>query len=225
MPVRRGIYYTQDSMDNWRLAKCHTKSKKTRWSHKHLYTGGFSLVKPEEVLEKLQEMGIKRDKRTLQRYAKMELVPKPEIINLGRGAGKISDYPESTPYEFYAGAYLKQFARASFDEIKKARDLVKEFEARVEEDPSILESQRIIPKKGEHVIHESDEEFERYRKRKEISFILDKHATFENYLFRKGKSIDYDRFNLAKAWFILSQGIEGGYKDIFRKMMDKDNTT
>gem|GEM_PF-7093464 len=180
-------------------------------------------MKSEEVLKKLQEMGIKRDKRTLQRYTKMELVPKPEIINLGRGTGMIVDYPDSTPHEFYAGVYLKQFFRASFDEIKEARNLVKDFEARVEEDPSILESQRTMPKKDEHVIHESDEDFDHYSKRKEINYILDKQAAFEIYLFRKGTRLDYDRFNLAKAWFVLSQQVEGGYKDIFRRMMDKDN--
>ena len=34
MPFRRGIYYTEDSMDNWRLAKCHTRPKKDNWFHK-----------------------------------------------------------------------------------------------------------------------------------------------------------------------------------------------
>lgn len=224
MPNIRGIYYTEDSMDNWRLAKCHTKSKKDRWAHK-FHTRGFSLVKPEEVLEKLQEMGVKRDKRTLQRYAKLELVPKPKIYHLGRGTGKVSDYPESTPFEFYAGVYLKQFARASFDEIKAARELVKEFEASIERDPSILDSQRTFFRHDEHVVHKSGEELDRHKEKMEIVSILDKHASFEFYLFGKGICQNDDRFNLAKAWFILSQQIEGGYKDIFRKMIDRNNTT
>ncbi len=60
----------------------------------------------EEVLQKTFDLGIKRDLRTLQRYAKKGLVPKPVTRRLGRGKGSESNWPESTPYEFYASAML-----------------------------------------------------------------------------------------------------------------------
>lgn len=55
---------------------------------------------PKEVINRLAKMGIIKDVRTLQRYAKAGLVPNPQIKSSGRGKGKESDYPESTPVDF-----------------------------------------------------------------------------------------------------------------------------
>jgi hypothetical protein len=101
MPVRRGIELTQESLDNWKLAKCHTKPKSSRWQHSP-NRRGFREVTSEEVLKEILNSGIKRDVRTLQRYAKKGLIPKPTIQYLGRGKGKTADWPESTPSEFFA---------------------------------------------------------------------------------------------------------------------------
>ena len=101
MPVRRGIYLTQDSLDNWNRARCHTTTNSNRWSHRP-NKRGFQIVTSEEVLRKMFELGVKRDLRTLQRYAKKDLISKPSIQYLGRGKGKVSDWPATTPYEFFA---------------------------------------------------------------------------------------------------------------------------
>ncbi len=81
----------------------------------------FDGVKTEEVLEKLAEVGIKRDKRTLQRYVKDGLIPKPQK------KGKHADYPEETPNEFFASWIMKQ-ARKSTEEVARARESALLFE-------------------------------------------------------------------------------------------------
>lgn len=54
-----------------------------------------------EVQEKLKEMGIEVTVRTIQRYAKEGLIPKPKRKAAGRGKGKISKYADNTPEAFY----------------------------------------------------------------------------------------------------------------------------
>lgn len=63
---------------------------------------GVDITTPKEVLEKLSSLGISISERTLQRYAKQGLIPKPETKSAGRGKGKITDYPEDTTAEAYA---------------------------------------------------------------------------------------------------------------------------
>lgn len=217
MPFSRGIYYTEDSSDNWKLAKCHTRSSKDRWDHSKPHIGGFSQMTPQEVLDMLEELGIKRDVRTLQRYVKMDLVPKPLLINRGRGTGKISDYPNSTPNELYGSIYLKEFRKASFQEIKEARMLVKMFEKEIEENPSLLDQHRTVGDKQE-------EQSEHYKRNREVNEILIKASALEFYLFRT-KGLSEELFKLAVAWFYLSQNREFIIKDIFRKMMKEDKNS
>lgn len=59
-------------------------------------------MKTEEVLERLAELGVVITERTLQRYVKIGLIPKPERKSAGRGKGRITDYPPETPAEAYA---------------------------------------------------------------------------------------------------------------------------
>lgn len=56
----------------------------------------------QEVLCQLSELGVNVTERTLQLYVKRELMPKPTRKSLGRGKGKITDYPEEAVAEFYA---------------------------------------------------------------------------------------------------------------------------
>ena len=79
--------------DNARRAKCRTKAR---------HRGILRIVRPEAVLKKLSELGITITERTLQKYVKNELIPMPERKSAGRGRGKITDYPEEAPAEFYA---------------------------------------------------------------------------------------------------------------------------
>ena len=114
MPYRRGIYVTQDSLDNWDMAKCHTKPK---------HRGILRIVKPEIVLRELNKMGVEISHRTLQRYAEDGLIPKPETKAAGRGKGKITDYPDETPGEAFASWLLmKGNLRRRKEEVKMIRE-------------------------------------------------------------------------------------------------------
>ena len=126
MPYRRGIYLTSDSMDNWSLAKCHTKPNKNRWKHLP-HREGFPIVTADEVLEKLMEMGVKRDKRTLRRYAEKGLIYKPETKSMGRGKGKTADYPNFTPEEFFASWSLINGYNLTYNQLKRIRDVAMKY--------------------------------------------------------------------------------------------------
>lgn len=82
-----------------------TRSKAyARVKHKGVYRRMLAT----EVLEKLELLGIEiKSERTLQRYVKDELIPMPERKSGGRGKGKITDYQEETPAEFYASHKLR----------------------------------------------------------------------------------------------------------------------
>ncbi len=60
----------------------------------------------KEVLHHLKEEGINVNIRTLQRYAKKGLIPKPRTKSLGRGMGKESVYPKTVVKDFKK-AYFK----------------------------------------------------------------------------------------------------------------------
>ena len=76
---------------------------------------------PDEVLSKLAMLGINTSERTLQRYVKDELIPMPERKSGGRGMGRITDYVEGTPAEFYASFKLRHEFNAKSDLIAKSR--------------------------------------------------------------------------------------------------------
>ena len=103
------------------LAKCRTRSNKNRWNHSP-NRGGFVIVTADEVLEKLLGMGIKRDKRTLRRYAKEGLITPPNTQSLGRNKGRISDYDDAVPYEVFANFQLMHGIGAKPEQIKIIRN-------------------------------------------------------------------------------------------------------
>jgi len=65
--------------------------------------GRNEAVKAEEVLQRLNNLGVKiKSERTLQRWAKEGLIPKPDRKSAGRGKGKITEYHEDTPARGFA---------------------------------------------------------------------------------------------------------------------------
>ncbi len=68
--------------------------------------GFVRVMRPDMVLERLVELGIEVTERTLQKYAKGELIPMPERRSAGRGKGRIADYAKETPAEFFASHRL-----------------------------------------------------------------------------------------------------------------------
>ena len=79
-------------------------------------------MQPDEVLETLSKAGIHRDKRTLQRYAKAGLIPKPETKAAGRGKGKIADYPQEAPAEMYASLQvMNNYQQFNVNDVAKLR--------------------------------------------------------------------------------------------------------
>ena len=71
-------------------AKRETKPNKANWNHRP-NRKGFRIVGPEDVLKKLAEHGVYRDKRTLQRYVKAGIIPKP--IKVGRNVVHTDNAP------------------------------------------------------------------------------------------------------------------------------------
>lgn len=63
-------------------------------------------VKPDEVIKRVAEWGIKIDRRTLTNYVKWGLVTPPEYRSGGRGVGPIVEYGDSAPAEVIASYSL-----------------------------------------------------------------------------------------------------------------------
>jgi hypothetical protein len=64
------------------------------------------MMSPQEVLEKIAELGIKMGPTTLQNYRVWGLITPPVMKTLGRGKGRSSDYAEIVPGEVYAASRL-----------------------------------------------------------------------------------------------------------------------
>jgi hypothetical protein len=75
----------------------------------------------DEVVKELNSLGIKTSEDSIQRYAKDKLIPMPERKSAGRGQGKISNYADETPAEFYASYVLKHEHRLKSDKIADCR--------------------------------------------------------------------------------------------------------
>lgn len=76
----------------------------------------------QEVIEELNKLGINVSERTLQLWARQELIPKPETKAAGRGKGKTAaNHSDDTPFEGYASASLIRGMRAKPDDVCKAR--------------------------------------------------------------------------------------------------------
>ncbi len=95
-------------------------------------------MNPDKVISIVAKLGLIRDKKTLQRYAKLGLVPEPNKLNLGRGTGVLVDYPDSTPYEFYGSLFLKQFGKVPYEEIFEARNLALTIKQELSDDESLI---------------------------------------------------------------------------------------
>lgn len=61
---------------------------------------------PQEVLQKMAELGIKMGPTTLQNYRVWGLITPPTMKTLGRGKGRSSEYADIVPAEIYAASRL-----------------------------------------------------------------------------------------------------------------------
>ena len=78
---------------------------------------------PDELLKKLESMGIIVSRRTLLRYEENKLIPEPKRGSEGRGVGRFTDYHENTPYEFFASWYLMKKHKMDVLDTAKIRDI------------------------------------------------------------------------------------------------------
>lgn len=85
---------------------------------------GGELVRPREVITELKERrGLEIHRNTLLDYKKRGLIPKPEEKSGGRGRGKIVDYPEETPAEFWASFIQVNVLKLKRDTVTRVRRL------------------------------------------------------------------------------------------------------
>ena len=63
-------------------------------------------MKPEEVLQRLQELNINVGDRTLRDWKNKGLIPQPKTGSYGQGLGRWADYPDETIPEGVAGYNL-----------------------------------------------------------------------------------------------------------------------
>ncbi len=96
--------HLENTLWNARLAKRNTMPK-----HRNILIIGREIgaLTPDEVLRQLKKMGITRSKSTLKNYYQNGLIPRPDTKSAGRGKGKIADYPDETPSEFFASYTLR----------------------------------------------------------------------------------------------------------------------
>ena len=88
----------------WDNVSYNSSLAKSRAKPRH--RGMVRIMRPEVVLRMLSEFGIDITERTLQKYVKNELIPMPERRSAGRGKGRITDYADETPAEFFASYRL-----------------------------------------------------------------------------------------------------------------------
>lgn len=81
-------------------------------------------MSPDEVIKKLESMGIHISRKTLLRYEENKLIPAPKRGSEGRGKGRFTDYPENTPYEFFASWYCIKKEDMDIDSTSLAREEV-----------------------------------------------------------------------------------------------------
>jgi len=91
---------------------------------------GAIVMTPDEVIDELKKNGISLSRRTLLRYEEMHLIPRAERGGLGRGKGRVTNYPPHTVSEAYTAANLL-LANITREQIalarKEAIDLVENF--------------------------------------------------------------------------------------------------
>lgn len=85
--------FNEGVADGWKMAKARATPK-----HQIFYVGdGGVKLKPNEVLARLEIMGIKISGQTLLNYRKLGLIPMPRQGGHGRAKGRYAYYPEETP--------------------------------------------------------------------------------------------------------------------------------
>ena len=86
---------------------------------------------PNEVIEKLKELGLIIRIRTLQNYSKNRLIPSPQIRGL-YGGGRECIYPPHTPYEFYASWIMVHAQGKKIKYVAKIRSIARGFQNPIE---------------------------------------------------------------------------------------------
>lgn len=92
--------FWDNAADGWDKAKKRAKPKI------HNVGIGWLGVKPDEVISKLERIGVKITRRTLLNYEKFGLIPEPKRSGAGKGKGRTTDYPDETPAEAFAAYCL-----------------------------------------------------------------------------------------------------------------------
>ena len=80
-------------------------------------------VTKDDILQEMKKLGAEISYPTLNRYVKAGLVTEPDNVNMGRGKGKISQYPTHALFETWAAwELLNGGFRVSKSDIKQARE-------------------------------------------------------------------------------------------------------
>ena len=175
-------------------------------------------MNPDEVIKHLEELGVKRDKKTPQRYTKNKLVPEPTRINLGRGKGNIVDYPDSTPYEFYGSLFLKQFEKVSDQELSEARRLALAIKQELSDDERLVNRGKDIAKELEEDVGSSFPQLEKN------PFGEGDYSDEVRYSFKERISELTQNAHLAELairWFYLSRAEEGKAKEMIERSVKR----
>lgn len=98
----------------WNTSLARSRSKSRR-------RVGFHIMTAEELLKRLEGLGLAMDRRTLNRYVKWQLVTAPEQRTGGKGVK--ADYPEEAVAEAAAAAELMKQERWRKEAVKQARAL------------------------------------------------------------------------------------------------------
>lgn len=87
------------------------------------------LISPDEVVEKLKEIGISISRKTLYNWEKWGLIPEPLFRN-----SRTTDYPNETPAEAYAAwFFLNGDFKVRAKDVKTIRDKAKKIEGTQDE--------------------------------------------------------------------------------------------
>ena len=83
---------------------------------------------PDEVLKKIESMGIKTSRSTLLRFEKAGVIPTPKRGALGRGQGRYTDYANDTPKHFFASWWTVKSEGVTLKELSKLLPLGRRIE-------------------------------------------------------------------------------------------------
>lgn len=117
-------------------------------------------MSPDEVIERLKELGVEMSRPTLSRYEKQGLIPKAKRGSLGRAGGRFSEYPPETVPEAFAawsllhGKYFSSFCGGSTPKISP--QVVKDIREAIQE-KNLTDS--IVCDDNSHEISEEQREF------------------------------------------------------------------